>query len=248
MVPSADNLADVLATWVAGSTVAFVAEMNATAAHLGMRETHYDDPAGLDATTVSTAADSLRLAAAAMSIPTFAAVVDQHQVTLPVAGAVTNPDRSIGTGGYIGIKSGYTDAAQGCLVLATMRVVGGRRVLVLGATIGQGGLDPLGAADNATRALVTATAAALAAAPVVRADTVMGQEHAPWGASTLLRTSASLHAVVEPGAAVRIAGHRGVWRGSGVVVVSEGGRVVLTQRLRAGSLPGPPWWWRILHG
>ncbi|HYA68810.1 MAG TPA: hypothetical protein VED63_08760 [Acidimicrobiales bacterium] len=250
MVPSADNLADVLAMWVSGSTAAFVATMNATAARLGMRDTHYADPAGLDATTVSTAADSLRLAATAMKLPAFAAIVDQHTATLPVAGLVTNPDRSIGIDGFVGIKSGFTDAAQGCLVLATLRQVDGRHELVLAAAMGQGGLDPLGAADTVTRALIDSAAAGLEPYSLLEAGAVMGTERSRWGASTAVRTVATIRAVVEPGDVVHIAVVRSTWRGirSGTVVVSEGGHVVLTQRLRTGPMSPPSWWWRLLHG
>lgn len=250
MVPSADNLADVLATWVSGSQAAFVVTMNATAARLGMSDTHYADPAGLDVTTVSTAADSLRLATAAMKLPTFAAVVDQHEATIPVAGVVTNPARSIGTDGFIGIKSGYTEAAEGCLVLATVRTIDGHHVLVMAATTGQGGLDPLGAADTTTRALIASLAGALEPVVLLKAGAVMGTEQSPWGASTPVRVVGSVRAITEPGDVVHIALRRASLRGrpSGTVVVSEGGHVILTQPLHADATVGPSWWWRILHG
>ena len=48
LVHSANNLADVLAQWDAGSIPAFVAKMNATATSLGMTHTHYADASGLD--------------------------------------------------------------------------------------------------------------------------------------------------------------------------------------------------------
>ena len=250
MVPSADNLADVLATWVSGSPAAFVATMNATAARLGMRDTHYADPAGLDPTTVSTAADSLRLAAMAMAVPAFVTVVDQHQATLPVAGVVTNPDRSIGTGAFIGVKSGFTDAAKGCLVLATTSTVGGRQVLVLAATTGQGGSDPLGAADVATRALLASAVGSLEPDTVLEARAVVGRATSPWGTSAPIRTVGTVREVVLPGEVVRVSPRPPKRPGArpGVIVVSEGGRVVSTQRLRTGAMAGPPWWWRLLHG
>jgi D-alanyl-D-alanine carboxypeptidase (penicillin-binding protein 5/6) len=43
LVHSANNFADILATWDAGSVPAFVARMNATAKSLGMSDTHYSD-------------------------------------------------------------------------------------------------------------------------------------------------------------------------------------------------------------
>ena len=55
LLPSANNIAAVLARWDAGSADRFVAEMNATARSLGMSHTRYTDPSGYDDATVSTA-------------------------------------------------------------------------------------------------------------------------------------------------------------------------------------------------
>src|SRR3984957_1132651 len=48
LLPSADNMAWILARWDAGSQAAFTAQMNTTARRLGMTDTHYTDPSGLD--------------------------------------------------------------------------------------------------------------------------------------------------------------------------------------------------------
>src|SRR6266487_1044764 len=61
LLSSADNMAWILARWDAGSEGAFVARMNSTASRLGMTSTRYTDPSGLARTTVSTAADQVRL-------------------------------------------------------------------------------------------------------------------------------------------------------------------------------------------
>ena len=60
LLPSANNIAAVLARWDAGSVGRFVARMNATARSLGMTHTRYTDPSGYDDATVSTAADQVR--------------------------------------------------------------------------------------------------------------------------------------------------------------------------------------------
>ena len=48
LVHSADNFADLLATWDAGSIPAFVAKMNADAVRLGMDHSHFADPSGVE--------------------------------------------------------------------------------------------------------------------------------------------------------------------------------------------------------
>jgi D-alanyl-D-alanine carboxypeptidase len=61
LLPSANNVAALLAVHEAGSVEAFVAEMNEAVAELGMLKTHYTDPSGFEDTTVSTAADQVKL-------------------------------------------------------------------------------------------------------------------------------------------------------------------------------------------
>jgi serine-type D-Ala-D-Ala carboxypeptidase (penicillin-binding protein 5/6) len=61
LIPSGNNIAQMLAAQVAGSETRFVAEMNAEARALGMDRTIYTDPSGFDPGTVSTAADQLRV-------------------------------------------------------------------------------------------------------------------------------------------------------------------------------------------
>jgi serine-type D-Ala-D-Ala carboxypeptidase (penicillin-binding protein 5/6) len=61
LIPSGDNIAQLLAAYETGSVSRFVAEMNRTARALGMDHTTYTDPSGYQPTTVSDAADQLRV-------------------------------------------------------------------------------------------------------------------------------------------------------------------------------------------
>jgi hypothetical protein len=137
LTQSANNIAYALAAWDAGSQALFVAKMNALAVSLGATSSHYVDASGYDPHSVSTAADCLRVAAAGMSDPTFAQVVSLKSVTLPLVGTLPNIVSEIGANNVVGIKSGYTTAAGGCMVLAANRVVQGRSVTVLVAVLAQ---------------------------------------------------------------------------------------------------------------
>src|SRR5205807_10358551 len=88
LLPSANNIAAVLARWDAGSATRFVARMNATARPLGMTHTRYTDPSGYDNATVSTAADQVRIVDRAMRLPVFASTVAAPTASLPCAGLV----------------------------------------------------------------------------------------------------------------------------------------------------------------
>jgi D-alanyl-D-alanine carboxypeptidase (penicillin-binding protein 5/6) len=136
MIPSACNIADYLARWDAGSVDAFVRKMNAMAAALGLKHTHYADASGLSPGSRSTAADQAILGAYAMSVPGMISVEDHPTMKFPT-GWVGGYNPALGQDGVIGLKSGFTDAAQICLVTAARRIVGGHKVLIVSATLGQ---------------------------------------------------------------------------------------------------------------
>ncbi len=156
LIPSGNNIARMLAAGVAGSEADFVEEMNDEAGALGMDETTYTDPSGFDPGTVSTAADQLRVFRRAMSYPVFRQIVSMPEVTLPVAGTVTNFNPLLAAG-YAG-KTGSDSAAGGCLAFFTEVTVGGDRKTAVGVVMGQGeGSDTgalLAAAGEAAERLV----------------------------------------------------------------------------------------------
>jgi D-alanyl-D-alanine carboxypeptidase (penicillin-binding protein 5/6) len=154
LLPSANNIAAVLARWDAGSTDAFVARMNATARSLGMTRTRYTDPSGYDDATVSTAADQVRLVVRAMRVPVFASIVATQSATLPVAGTVRNTNTLLGHDGFVGVKTGSTDAAGGCFAFRAVRRVDGKRTTITGVVLGQPGHDRIDAGLAAAAAMV----------------------------------------------------------------------------------------------
>ncbi len=164
LIPSGNNIAQMLATEVAGSEPSFVAEMNAEARTLGMDHTVYTDPSGWDSSTVSTAADQLRVFRRAMRFPVFRQIVSMASVTLPVAGTLNNYNPLVADG--YGGKTGSDSAAGGCLAFFTNVTVGGRPVTAVGVVMGQGqGSDTaaiLAAAGDAATQLVDSAAPATA--------------------------------------------------------------------------------------
>src|ERR671934_91681 len=153
LLPSANNIAAVLARWDAGSADRFVARMNATARSLGMTHTRYTDPSGYDEATVSTAADQVRIVDRAMRLPVFARIVATPSATLPVAGTVHNTDRLLGYDGFVGVKTGSTAAAGGCFAFRAILWIGGKRTTITGVVLGQPGHDRIAAGLAAADAL-----------------------------------------------------------------------------------------------
>jgi len=175
LLPSAGNMARLLATWDAGSVDAFVGRMNAQAQALGMAHTHYADPAGISAQSMSTAADQVRLGETALHDPALADMVSTKAVELPLAGVVTNTDELLGQDGDVGIKTGSTSAAGGCLLFAARSQVGGFPVTIVGAVLGQPGTawTILDHAETAAKSLIQAVQRSLVVSTVVHSGSTV---------------------------------------------------------------------------
>jgi D-alanyl-D-alanine carboxypeptidase (penicillin-binding protein 5/6) len=198
LVHSADNYADLLAAWDAGSIPAFVAKMNATAARLGMHHSHFADASGVNPGSESTASDLLKVAALDMAIPTFAAFVQQSSVTLPVAGTISTYTPLLGIQGVIGVKSGFTSQAGGGDVLAVNRTVDGKQVLLLSAVTGQTGPVVLAQAGLHALALVDAMTPFIGSTQVVAGQDVVAHVGEA-GTSIEARTVTSASLLTWPG-------------------------------------------------
>lgn len=126
MLQSANDAAVALAEHVAGSVEAFVEEMNRRADELGLEETLFASPNGLDDTGYSSAHDLVTLTAEAFGTPGFARVVSTrfHRIPSPDGEARRIQNRNALLWlypGAIGVKTGYTAAAGFCLVAAAER-------------------------------------------------------------------------------------------------------------------------------
>lgn len=121
----------------------FVAEMNRTATKLEMKSTHYANPHGLSAKGhVSTAADLLKLAFAALQDERFRQYVNTPQHGCQVTGASgyqrnvlwKNTNQLLKIENYDGVKTGTTDGAGACLVSRGRRGEDQLLMVVLGST------------------------------------------------------------------------------------------------------------------
>jgi serine-type D-Ala-D-Ala carboxypeptidase (penicillin-binding protein 5/6) len=138
LLGSANDAALALAIHEAGSTQAFVTRMNQRARELGMRDTVFFSPNGLDDRGHSTARDLVTLTGAAYDTAGFATIVDTEVRRMPGPGGT---ERSIQNRnvmlwlypGAIGAKTGFTAGAGYCLDATAER--DGRRLvaIVLGA-------------------------------------------------------------------------------------------------------------------
>lgn len=130
MLLESDNGAAVaLGEAMAGSVSAFANIMNGKAEELGMKETHFVNPNGLTAQEhYSTARDMAKLARYAMQNEEFREIVRQPERTIQWIAPKTkvfhahNTNKLLGKyDGLTGIKTGWTQAAGGCLAAGAKR-------------------------------------------------------------------------------------------------------------------------------
>lgn len=139
LLPSANNVAIMLARRVSGSVKKFAALMNSTARSLHMTHSTYTDPSGFEASTRSTPDDQVRLAKAASRIDFFRVMVKRTSFWIPVAGRIYNTDTLLRHAGFLGIKTGSMSQSGGCFMFRARRVVAGKAISVYGVVMGQTG-------------------------------------------------------------------------------------------------------------
>lgn len=128
MLESANDAAVAIAIGVSGSEEAFVDAMNAKATSLGLSDTHFANPHGLDAEGHYTTAYELgRIAQAALQNPLFKTIVSTRKTTIPHQNTdgvrlLVNHNKMLRQyDGCIGVKTGYTQKSGRCLVSAAER-------------------------------------------------------------------------------------------------------------------------------
>lgn len=126
LLPSGNDAANAAAVRVSGSTDRFVGMMNDKARELGLEDTHFVTPSGLDDYTdehYSTAFDMARLTAYALENAEFREICSQQRMKVsfgdpPYDRWLTNTNKLLKQEGVIGVKTGFTDKARRCLVSA----------------------------------------------------------------------------------------------------------------------------------
>ena len=121
LLESANDAAVDLAVGVSGSREAFVAKMNERARQLGLRNTHYANPIGLDAPgNYSSAHDLAALARKLMTFRTFARIVNRARATLHSGDhprTIGNRNLLVGRYRFVdGVKTGHTLRARYVLI------------------------------------------------------------------------------------------------------------------------------------
>jgi len=134
MLASGNDAAVALGEHVAGSTAAFAALLNRTAADLGAHATHFVNPSGMPHRDhVTTAYDLALITRAALAEPELSRIVATAQYTVHFADGRSltyhNENRLLGQDGIDGVKTGYTTQAGQTYVASATR--GGMRLIAV---------------------------------------------------------------------------------------------------------------------
>lgn len=128
LLPSGNDAANAAAVSVSGSISAFVELMNKKTEELGLKNTHFVTPSGLDAEGHYTTARELALLTAyAMKNEVFREIVSCQSADVefgnpPYKRTLYNSNKMLKRyEGAIGVKTGFTDNARRCLVSAAER-------------------------------------------------------------------------------------------------------------------------------
>jgi serine-type D-Ala-D-Ala carboxypeptidase (penicillin-binding protein 5/6) len=138
MLVSGNDAAHTLAVATAGSEERFVGQMNRYAAALGLADTHYENPIGLDEEgNYSTAADLTTLTRRLLRDPAFAEIADSRTTLLRSLNPprrIENSNDLLETAPWVtGVKTGHTFDAGYVLVASGER----RGVSLVSATLGE---------------------------------------------------------------------------------------------------------------
>lgn len=179
MLPSANNMADSLAIWAFGSLSSYSTFANQFITTLGLTNTHIgSDASGFLPDTTSTATDLVTLGMDILKTPVLAAITNETQATLPVAGVVVNVNWLLGQDGIIGIKTGNSNQAGGVFLFAADdNINSSQTVTIVGAVQGSANLQ---IALDQTVPLLTSVKQNFTLSTLVTAGQVVGYYKTPW--------------------------------------------------------------------
>ncbi|MGH1554847.1 hypothetical protein ACRAWF_31715 [Streptomyces sp. L7] len=204
MIPSANNIARLLARWDAGSEAAFIKKMNDTAKALGMTNTTYTDASGLKETTVSTAEDQVKLGNQLVKIQALMDITKLPSWVDPSGHKWTNYNRLVPYNNSLGIKTGTTTAAGGNLLFAATKEVGGETAIIVGAILGQHTAPIIDTVNAVSKTAMLAAQDAMTSAKILKKGDVVGYVDDQLGGHTPVVVTKDVAAVGWAGLKVKL--------------------------------------------
>ena len=251
LLPSGDNIATTLADWAFGSLDDYLTYANQKAAEWDLTQTHFADGSGLSPETQSSASDLIILGEKVMQDPVLAEIVNQSDVTLPLAGNVFNYNTILGEQNIVGIKTGNTDEAGGCFLFASKKSVGGKEVTILGVILGS---ESRNQALTDTKKFLQTNNTSFTFSSLVVAGQAVGSYKLPWGKTVDVVAKDNLEVLTVPGQKISVQVNLSELnktqnKGSqvGEIFSGSGSIETKTPAVLAENIKKPPFFWRLLH-
>lgn len=255
MLPSANNIADTLASWAYGSHQGYAEAAAKYLDKLGLKDTKVgSDASGLAPDSISTAHDLVILGQTAMKNPVLSQIAAQAEASgFPLVTTIRNVNGLLGTDGIVGIKTGNSDEAGGAFIGAARSLVNNKEVTIITAVLGA----PMRAeAMRDSLELIRSAQANFSTVTVAKSGTAAGRYILPWGGSVTAATDSDLTATAWGGTSTSGELHRqsipaNSQAGSAVgeaVVPASGYNVRKAVPIKLEqSVPQPSAWWRLTH-
>jgi D-alanyl-D-alanine carboxypeptidase (penicillin-binding protein 5/6) len=251
LLPSANNMADMLAKWAFGSIANYSEQANNLARESGLTDSHFGstDASGFSPQTVSTAQDLVRLGETALQNPVIAQIVSQKYAKVPVAGVISNGNWRLDLDGVNGIKTGNTDQAGGVYLFSAKEMLAtGQQVTIVGAIMG---------APTLTRAMIDSApllhsaAANFKATTMVHAGQKIAEYQIPWGGHIDALATSSMTAITWKGKSIapKIVLHplkTPLAKGDTIGSVTFAGNHAVSV-ITSKAISPPTWYWRALR-
>ena len=251
LVPSGDNIADTLAIWAFGSVKNYLDYINKMVGDMGLEQTHLADASGLSPQSVSSASDLVALGEKVMGEPVLKEIVGQSQITLPVLGTAKNYNTLLGTDGIIGIKTGNTDEAGGCLLFAYTKNINGKDTTMIGAILGASSRAKV---LNDTKNFVEANESAFGYSQVISKNAVVGKYVTPWGKNINILAKDDLSILTAKNnpisisvSAVDVSKPLNAGEKVGEITVKSGSKSFTVPAIIAENITKPPLLWKLIH-
>ncbi len=178
-LPSANNMADSLATWAYGSLANYSKAANSFLASHRITSTKIgNDASGFNPITTSTSGDLVKIGELVMQNLILAQIVNMKFANdIPLDPIAKNVNYLLGTNNIIGIKTGNTDQAGGVYVSASKTNVNGKDITIITANTGS---PTLGTAVSGSLPLITSSQSNFKSVISLKKGTTIGGYKEPW--------------------------------------------------------------------
>lgn len=201
LLASSNNMAETTARWAFGDSQEYNKFANSLAVSLNMKHTTITDASGFSPLTVSTAKDLVLLGIAALKEPVLAEIMKQSSANIPMHGEIENVNYLLGREGIIGIKTGNTDEAGGCYLVASERILeNGEKKIIIASILGAPSRT---IAIEDTRPLLRTAEANYKPIEIVKANQTVGSYRVPWSSTIEAVSKQSYQVYVWSGSTVR---------------------------------------------